>query len=256
MNHEESRNVLRTGFLILTVGLFALGFLGVVFQPESDIPFEKWYWNWPTVFLATGILLFFIFFLTRPRRPKEWRGAGLTTAFFISLFTEMFGIPLTIYVLAPLLGLEPKIFGMYESHLWAYFLSRTGIISLQAGVYLVMVLSTGLISSGFILLALGWKEVYRGEGALVTDGLYAKLRHPQYLGLILTVVGFLIMWPTFLTVLLAPLLIGRYILLAREEEWELEGKFGEDFRRYKESVPGFIPSLTQHGRSSKVPLRQ
>ena len=243
MNHEESRNVLRTGFLILTVGLFALGFLGVVFQPESDIPFEKWYWNWPTVFLATGILLFFIFFLTRPRRPKEWRGAGLTTAFFISLFTEMFGIPLTIYVLAPLLGLEPKIFGMYESHLWAYFLSRTGIISLQAGVYLVMVLSTGLISSGFILLALGWKEVYRGEGALVTDGLYAKLRHPQYLGLILIVVGFLIMWPILLTVLLAPFLIGRYILLAREEDRELKEKIGEDFMRYKERVPGFIPSL-------------
>ena len=91
MNHEESRNVLRTGFLILTVGLFALGFLGVVFQPESDIPFEKWYWNWPTVFLATGILLFLIFFLTRPRRPKEWRGAGLTTAFFIApeIFAEL-----------------------------------------------------------------------------------------------------------------------------------------------------------------------
>jgi len=245
MNQEsmpDIRRVLRVGFVTLTIGLVLLGFLGAVSRPEENMPFEKWYWNWPTVFLATGILLFFIFFLTRPRKPGEWRGAGLTTAFFISLFTEMFGIPLTIYVLAPLLGVEPKIFGMYESHLWAYFLSRTGIISLQAGVYLVMVLSTGLISSGFILLALGWKEVYRGEGALVTDGLYAKLRHPQYLGLILIVVGFLIMWPTLLTVLLAPLLVGRYILLAQEEDKELEESFGEEFRLYKQRVAGFIPS--------------
>lgn len=243
------RNVLRTGFLILTVGLFALGFLGVVFQPESDMPFEKWYGNWPMVFMATALFLFVVFFLTRPRKPKEWHGAGLTTAFFISLFTEMFGIPLTIYLLVPLLGVEPKTFGMHESHLWAYLLSRAGVVSLKTGVYLVMVASTGVILVGFTLLAAGWKEVYRGEGALVTDGLYAKLRHPQYLGLILIIVAFLIMWPTLLTVLLAPFLIGRYILLGREEDRELEEKFGEDFSQYKQRVPGFIPSLILMPRS-------
>ncbi|MBI4525932.1 MAG: isoprenylcysteine carboxylmethyltransferase family protein [Deltaproteobacteria bacterium] len=240
----NTRSVLRVGFVTLTIGLVLIGFLGAVLRPEENMPFEKLYGDWPTVFMATGIFLFFVFFLTRPRRPKDWRSAGLTTAFFISLFTEMFGVPFTIYILAPLLGVEPRIFGMYESHLWAYFLSRTGIMTLQAGVYLVMVVSTGLISSGFILLALGWKQVYRGDGELVTGGLYSKLRHPQYLGLILIIVGFLIMWPTLLTVLLAPFLIGRYIFLAIEEDRELEEKFGENFRRYKEAVPRFIPSLT------------
>lgn len=246
MNQENQIDIiraLRIGFVGLVIGLFLLGFLGAVIRPEQDMPFDKWYGDWPMVFIITAIFLFFLFFLTRPRRPKEWRGAGLTTAFLISLFTEMFGIPLTIYILAPLLGVEPKIFGMYESHLWAYLLSRTGAINLQAGVYLVMVVSSGLILLGFILLAVGWKEVYRGEGALVTDGLYSQLRHPQYLGLILTVVAFLIMWPTLLTILLAPFLVGRYILLAREEDRELEGRFGEEFMRYKQSVPGFVPSL-------------
>jgi protein-S-isoprenylcysteine O-methyltransferase Ste14 len=246
MNQEsmpDIRSALRIGFLTLTIGLVLLGFLGAVLRPEENMPFEEWYGDWPTVFMATGVLLFFIFFLTRPRRPKEWRGAGLATAFFISLFTEMFGIPLTIYLLAPVLGVEPKIFGMYESHLWAHLLSRTGFMKLETGVYLVMVLSTGIIAAGFALLALGWKEVYRGEGALVSDGLYAKLRHPQYLGLILIVVAFLIMWPTLLTLLLAPFLIGRYILLAGEEDKELEERFGEDFRHYKERVPGFLPPL-------------
>lgn len=234
---------IRKVFVGLTIALFGLGFFGAMIRPESDMPFDEWYGNWPMVFMATALILFFVFFLTRPRRSGEWRGAGLTTAFFISLFTEMFGIPLTIYLLAPLLGVESRTFGMYESHLWAYLLSQTGIMNLQAGVYSVMILSTGVIASGFILLALGWKKVYEGEGALVTDGLYARLRHPQYLGLILIVVGFLIMWPTLLTVLLAPFLIGRYILLAREEDKELEQKFGEDFRRYRERVPAFISSM-------------
>jgi len=136
---------------------------------------------------------------------------------------------------------------MYESHLWAYFLSQGGIVSLNAGVYIVMVVSTGLILLGFTFLAVGWKEVYRGERILVTDGLYARMRHPQYLGLIVIVVAFLFMWPTLLTLLLAPFLIGRYVLLAREEDGGLEQTFGVDFRHYRENVPGFLPLVRGKG---------
>jgi len=230
---RKTREALRIGFVIFTIGVFLIGFWLTVTNPSANAPFERWYGNWPGVVTATIIFLFFIFFLTRPRRPKDWRGTGLTTAFFLSLFTEMFGIPLTIYLLAPLWGVEPRMFGMHESHLWAYPLSRTGVMDLETGVYLVMVVSTGLLVLGFTLLALGWKEVYRGQGELVTTGIYAKLRHPQYLGLILIVIAFLIQWPTLLTVLLAPFLVARYIHLAKEEDEELAEKFGEDFRRYQ-----------------------
>lgn len=224
------------------------------FRSAVDSPkaVDSWYGNWPVVVTTSIIFLLFFFFLTRPRRPKEWKGAGLAAAFFISLFTEMFGIPLTIYLLAPLLGVDPRFFGMYESHLWAYLLSQSGIISLKAGVFLMMLVSTVLLLVCLILLALGWKQVYRGRGRLVTTGLYGKFRHPQYAGLILMVVAFLIMWPTILTVMLAPFLVARYVLLAREEDRELEKEFGEDFRRYRGTVPAFIPSnLIFIGRGSR-----
>jgi len=120
-------------------------------------------------------------------------------------------------------------------------------MSLKAGVYLVIVVSTGLNLLGFTLLSVGWKEVYRGEGVLVTDGLYGKMRHPQYLGLIVIVVAFLFMWSTLLTLLLAPLLIGRYVLLAREEDDELEQIYGDDFGHYRENVPGFFPLARGRG---------
>ena len=240
-NKLDFTKTFRTVVALLIVSLFLLGFWDAVTSQPSNLPFEKWYGNWSAVVISTAVILVSFFFLTRPRRPREWQGAGVTSAFFISLFTEMFGIPLTIYLLAPLLGVEPRMFGGSESHLWAYLLFRAGFMNLEASVYLAMAISSGLIAVGFYLLAMGWKEVYGAEGALVTDGLYAKMRHPQYVGLILIVVGFLIMWPTLPTLLLAPLLVARYILVAREEDKELEEKFGDDFSRYKERVPAFIP---------------
>ncbi|MGE5306166.1 MAG: methyltransferase family protein [Alphaproteobacteria bacterium] len=250
MNLENQRNRLRVTKIVLMAIqvaliaiLFRVGFKDFLAVANSPREVDPWYGNWPVVLTSSIIFILFFFFLTRPRRPKEWTGAGLAAAFFISLFTEMFGVPLTIYLLAPLLGVDPRFFGMYESHLWAYLLAQSGIISLKAGVFLVMLVSTALLIVGFILLVLGWKQVYRGRGRLVATGLYGKLRHPQYAGLILTVVAFLIQWPTILTVGLAPFLIGRYMLLAREEDRELEKEFGEQFRHYRETVPAFIPSM-------------
>jgi len=161
---------------------------------------------------------------------KQWRGLGLNTAFFISLFIVSF---------------SHRAFRLHEDHLWAHLLYQTEIMTIETALYLVIVVSSTLIAVGLFIFSLGWKEIHRGGGGeLVTTGLYSIMRHPQYLGLILIVVAFLIRWPTLPTLLFAPYFIWKYVLLAEREDGELERKFGENFRRYKKRVPEFIPSLT------------
>ena len=111
------------------------------------------------------------------------------------------------------------------------------------------ILSSIVMVAGFILLSKSWKVLYAAQRThqLATSGPYAHVRHPQYGGFILIMFGFLLQWPTLLTVLMFPVLVTMYVLLAQREERDALAEFGEPYRRYMARTPGFVPRLKAAG---------
>ena len=194
------------------------------------------YGLWGLVAFHIGVFLLFAFGLLHPASRREWRSMGAFTAFVVALYTEMYGFPLTIYLLTAWLGRFPAAepFAHAAGNLWATLLLGPW----SAG--LLMGLGGVLIIAGVALIISGWRSIHSGIG-LVTDGIYAKIRHPQYAGIGITILGALIQWPTLLTLVMAPVLLASYARLARKEEQELEARFGEAYRAYRERVPAFVP---------------
>ncbi|GEM_PF-83191 len=231
--------------VLAVIGFWGWLFLAQVSMPRMSysLPFDAWYGHWREAAIASAVFLAFVLGLVWPRGPAEWRNAGMYSAFLISLFVEMFGVPLTIFLVAPLLDVPVFAFGLNESHLWAYLLDRAHALPIDRGVYWVMTTSVALIAVGMALVAVGWAQVYGRRYWLVTTGIYRIVRHPQYLGLILVIVAFNIQWPTILTLPMAPVLIVMYVRQARREDRRLEHRFGNHFHRYAARVPAFIPRL-------------
>jgi protein-S-isoprenylcysteine O-methyltransferase Ste14 len=107
------------------------------------------------------------------------------------------------------------------------------------------VLSFVLIGSGFWLLAASWRVLYAAQriGRLATSGPYARIRHPQYAGFVLIMFGFLLQWPTLVTIAMFPVLVLMYVLLARREEKDSEAAFGDAWRAYAARTPRFFPHM-------------
>ncbi len=88
----------------------------------------------------------------------------------------------------------------------------------------------------------GWMKIYKAkEDKLVTDGIYSYLRHPQYSGLFLVTLGFIIQWPSLTMLVMWPVLTFAYYKLAKREEKDLAARFQHEFLKYKKEVPAFFP---------------
>ena len=97
---------------------------------------------------------------------------------------------------------------------------------------------------GFYLLSSAWNVLYHAQrrNALATSGPYARIRHPQYVAFVLILLGFLLQWPTLLTLLMFPILLVMYARLAINEEAEMHRQFGAEYDAYAARTPRFVPS--------------
>ena len=204
------------------------------------------YGLWTLVILNTAVFVLFALSFSRPQTKRDWRSFGMFAAFLVTLFTEMYGFPLTIYLLSGWLGSRfPGIdlFSHDSGHLWSTLFGWQGDPHFSP----FHLLSYVLIGGGFLLISAAWEVLYKAqrEHRLATVGPYARLRHPQYVGFVLIMLGFLLQWPTLVTLLMFPILIVIYMRLARREEQEAASQFGDAYRVYTKSTPAFFPRLSR-----------
>ncbi len=200
------------------------------------------YGLWWLVILNTAIFLMFAFSFTKPKTKRDWRSFGAFSAFIVALFTEMYGFPLTIYLFS---GVLTKYFPNVDwlthnnGHLWETLLGLKG----DPHFNILHIISNLVILAGFLIIASAWRVLYKSQQdhTLATTSAYSYVRHPQYIGFIFVMVGFLLQWPTLLTLIMFPVLVFMYTRLAFREEKEMEEQFGDEYKKYCEVVPAFIP---------------
>jgi protein-S-isoprenylcysteine O-methyltransferase Ste14 len=206
---------------------------------EHDMPA---YGLWSLVLVNSAIFILFAFSFFKPRTKRDWRTFGSFSAFIVALFVEMYGFPLTIYLLSGWLvrrfpGIDPL--GHDVGHLWYTLLGFKGDPHFNP----IHIASNVLIVGGFFLLAAAWRVLFRAqsEGTLATTGPYAHVRHPQYVGFVVIMLGFLVQWPTLVTLIMFPILVFIYVRLAHREEAEIRDQFGETWDEYAAQTPRFFP---------------
>ena len=205
---------------------------------------------WLLVGLNSAGFIIFAFSFGKPQSPRDWRSFGAFIAFIVALFTEMYGFPLTIYLLSGWLQVRypgVDLLSHGSGHLWSTLFGLNGDPHFSA----LHILSSVFIGAGFVLLGSAWPVLFKAqmEKRLATTGAYARVRHPQYVGFIAILLGFLMQWPTILTVVMFPLLVVMYVRLAHREEEEARQVFGEEYQRYTAAVPRWVPRWQTHAPS-------
>ena len=220
---------------------------------NHDIPA---YGLWSLVIIDSAIFILFAFTFFKPKTTRDWRTLGTFSAFIIALFVEMYGFPLTIYLLSGWLarrfpGVDPL--GHDFGHLWYTFLGFKGNPHLNP----IHIASNLIILGGFILLSSAWRVLFEAQrtGTLATTGAYGYVRHPQYVAFMLIMFGFLLQWPTLVTLVMFPILVTVYVRLARREERDVRTEFGEAWDRYAAQTPRFMPRLRPGGTHDRMPRR-
>jgi protein-S-isoprenylcysteine O-methyltransferase Ste14 len=202
------------------------------------------YGLWSLVVFNSAIFIMFAYSFFKPATARDWRTFGAFSAFIVALFVEMYGFPLTIYLFSGWLqtrypGLD--LLSHNTGHLWSTLLGEKGDPHFSP----LHIASYVLLGFGFYLLSSAWKVLYdaQHENVLAVTGPYARIRHPQYVAFVLIMLGFLLQWPTLLTLAMFPILLLMYARLAITEEAGMRKQFGAEFETYAARTPRFLPSL-------------
>ena len=216
----------------------------------NDVPA---YGLWPLVLMNAAVFIIFAFSFFKPQTKRDWRTFSSFSAFIVALFVEMYGFPLTIYLLSGWLarkfpGIDPL--GHDFGHLWYTLLGFSGDPHSNP----IHIASNVLIAGGFFLLAASWRVLYAAQrdGRLAASGPYSYVRHPQYVGFIVIMFGFLLQWPTLITVVMFPILVVVYVRLARREEREVRAEIGMEWDKYAAAVPAFLPRFRRQSPTSGI----
>lgn len=202
------------------------------------------YGLWSLVVINSLVFIIFAFSFAKPQSQHDWRSFSAFSAFIVALFAEMYGFPLTIYLLSG--WLQSRYPGVdWFAHDSGHLIEM--LFGWRANPHFgpFHLLSMALIVGGFALLSAAWKVLYQAQRThrLATTGAYAKVRHPQYDAFILIMFGFLVQWTTLLTLLMFPVLVWMYVRLARREEQEVAKEFGDAYVRYAQKTPAFFPQM-------------
>ncbi len=203
------------------------------------------YFNWWLVAAYIGLLGVFLYGILRPRRKSEWKSAGAAQAWVIALYAEMYGTPLTAYLVMNLLGRsEQDAERHFNGHLWPIVMGFDSA-SVEMAQFVFTVVGQTLVLVGALLAIFGWRQIHRAvkSNKMAQTGLYKYVRHPQYTGFFLFLLGSMINWPTLITLLTLPILWLVYLKLARSEEQDAIAVFGDRYRRYMSRTGRFIPGL-------------
>ncbi|MEW6456420.1 MAG: isoprenylcysteine carboxylmethyltransferase family protein [Acidobacteriota bacterium] len=216
--------------IVLFVAIYAIELL-----PRQEGPPVTVRWIRETLgktgLIVLNILIVLGFLALLPfRRPTKhiWKSRGTFAAFVIALMTEMFGWPLIIFLLSPLVNI-PGIGEAFEEDFKIFGLKPA-------------VVGTAISFIGLALIAIGWAQIHRAKG-LVTTGIYRYIRHPQYMGIFLFIFGWIVHWPSVVTLILWPILIGAYVWLAKQEERQAVEEFGTLYLEYAKRTKRFIPLI-------------
>jgi protein-S-isoprenylcysteine O-methyltransferase Ste14 len=211
-------------------------------EHASDVPA---YGLWGLVILNSIIFIGFAYSFYKPQTKTDWRSFNAFSAFVIALFVEMYGFPLSIYLFSG--WLAAKYPGVdFLSHDNGHLIHT--LLGMKGNPHwdVFHILSNVLIFGGFLILSNAWHVLWKAQRKhkLASTGIYARMRHPQYVAFIAIMLGFLLQWPTLPTLIMFPVLTYMYVRLSYKEEAISEAEFGEEWRRYAAVTPRFFPKFS------------